>query len=125
MMIGSGTSKSTPVNVAPMWNSAPPGTTPGAPPDQPGLPADHGMRKRLYVTPLNSVVPLGPLTTGLIHGLEVPVYDHDTLTMGSVLKKSIARLWPAAAFGLTRSQLCMVWIDSPTFCASRPKPRSL
>ena len=40
--------------------------------------------------------------------------------MGSVLRKSMAKLEPLSALGFTRFQLCIVSTDSPTLVANNP-----
>src|ERR1039458_1380667 len=72
MMMGSGALKSTPVKVVPMWNTAPPATTPGAESVQAGLGDNQVIVYLLYVTPLNTAVPLGKETVGLSQGLWAP-----------------------------------------------------
>src|SRR3954447_15251444 len=123
MMIGSGWLKSTPENVAPTWNSPPPTTSPGEPPLQ-LLPLDQASRQRLYVVPLNVCVPFA-LREGLFHGFSEPPYAHDMIGESCGVRNVSRKRCAVWELGLTRSQLCIVWIDSPTLLASSEKSSSL
>src|SRR6266853_3688909 len=112
-MIASGSEKFTDENVAPTWNGIPPPTCPAVPPPQ-ACPVDHSRRYLLYVVPLKTCVPDGPVTVGLIHGPLGPSYDHDSTSDAFRLRKSIWNFTPVPASGLTKSQFHIVCTESPT-----------
>ena len=80
----------------------------------------------LNVFPWKVAVPGCLATLGLIHGLVGPIQIQSRNQAGLRAGKSIERLCAVPELGLTRSQLCIVWIDRPTFSARmREKVRSL